>query len=283
MQETYIYEEQARYFRNIPLLDPSIKACIHIEDKEDRDFWDYHLQRVSPANYKYISHSKSVKGLEATGCEQCLRYHNYLSEKFFICIDSDLRLLRGETNIDAEHYIAQTYTYSWENHCCEAEHLQSRLRSRIPDIDELFDFRIFFRNLSFIMYEPLMLLLHYERTNPSKWNLRMFNACIPLQPKREELTDNGAPLLQKMKNSFSEATNGLTLPENYHLDIPTESIYLHIRGHQLFPLTMHIGTMLCKGRNIAFLSEILKMDYPTDGYPEITCLYSDLMKITKTN
>ena len=47
----------------------------------------------------------------------------YLTDSFFICIDSDLRLLRGEEGLSAVNHIAQTYAYSWENHLCESSHL----------------------------------------------------------------------------------------------------------------------------------------------------------------
>ena len=66
-----IYEQQARWFRNIPLIDPRFRASVHIEDKEDEKFWDYHLQHIAPARYKYISHSKNGSGKEITGCECC--------------------------------------------------------------------------------------------------------------------------------------------------------------------------------------------------------------------
>ena len=33
-------EEQARYYRNIPLRNRSIKAVVHLEDAEDMLFWN---------------------------------------------------------------------------------------------------------------------------------------------------------------------------------------------------------------------------------------------------
>lgn len=274
-----IYEEQARWFRNIPLADPRFRACIHIEDKEDEKFWDYHLQHIAPARYKFISHSKSLSGNETTGCEQCLNYRQYLSDKFFICIDSDLRLLLGEYELDAAHYIAQTYTYSWENHCCEAEHLQARLRGHIPDIDNVFDFRVFFHELSKIMYEPLKLLVYYDSTDRDVWNLSKFNACIPIQPRREQLEDNGRPLLNIIRNNSKTATDELSLPDGFTIGIEESQTYPHIRGHHLYNLTLHIGTMLCRGKQVAFHSEVLNSNYPQDGYTEIINLNNDLEQI----
>lgn len=276
-----IYEQQARWFRNIPLIDPRFRASVHIEDKEDEKFWDYHLQHIAPARYKYISHSKNGSGKETTGCEQCLKYRKFLSDSFFICIDSDLRVMRREPELDAFHYIAQTYTYSWENHCCEAEHLQARLREYIPDIDEAFDFRIFFYRLSEIVYNPLKMLVYYESVNPTAWNLSKFNACITLQPRREQLGDNGKLLLDTIRNNFRTATEGLSLPDGFAVDVEESQAYLHIRGHHLYRLTLHIGTMLCRGRQVAFHTQVLNANYPQEGYPEIIKLNKDLEYITK--
>lgn len=274
-----IYEEQARWYRNISLLDPSIRACIHVEDKEDEKFWNYHLQKVSPGKYQFISQSKSSLGKETKGCEQCLKYKGLLSDRFFICIDSDLRLLLGQPELDAAHYVAQTHTYSWENHCCEAEHLQARLRSRIPDIDAIFDFRIFFRELSSIIYQPLRLLVYYTDVDNSIWNLRKFNACIPIQARREQLVDNGKGLLDSIRMSFAEATSGLEIPDDFMIGIEKSQSYLHIQGHQIFNLTRNIGTLLCHGMGIAFTTEVLDADYPDSGYQEVLDLKQDLLDI----
>lgn len=66
-------EEQARYFRNIPLHDRSIKAVVHLEDAEDVLFWSNQLQVAFPANYHFITYSKHENGNDVRGCEQCLR------------------------------------------------------------------------------------------------------------------------------------------------------------------------------------------------------------------
>lgn len=277
-----LYEEQARWFRNIPIVDPRIRASLHVEDREDLKFWDYHLQHVAPGQYNFISHSRSQNSEDTKGCEQCLRYRPYLTKEFFVCIDSDLRLLRGESDLNASNYIAQTYTYSWENHCCEAEHLQARLRVRIPDIDSIFDFRVFFAALSKIMYEPFRLLMYYDSHDRSLWNLRKFNACIPLQPRREQLKENGKAFLDVVQQNFSQATENLSAPETFTIGIKEEQTYLHVRGHNIYDLTLYIGTLLCRGKYIVFHKEILDFNYPHEGYDEINLLNIDLESITNS-
>lgn len=155
-------EDQARYYNNLPLRDRSIKAVVHLEDAEDIQFWNHQLQNAHPATYHYITYSKNDKGTNTRGCEQCLRYKPYLTKRFFICIDSDLRQLRGEEGLTAENKIAQTYAYSWESHFCEAGYLQNRFSTLVPDAE--FDFRIFLKNLSAAMYKPPLYLIYYSKT-----------------------------------------------------------------------------------------------------------------------
>ena len=196
-------EEQARYYRNLPLRDRSIRAVVHLEDAEDELFWNQQLQNASPAFYHFLAYSKNDKGNEVRGCEQCLRYLPYLTSRFFICIDSDLRQLRGEEGLSAENFIAQTYAYSWENHFCEAEHLQERLTKVLPNVG--FDFNIFLLGLSKVVYKPLLYLVHYSQNSElnQQWNVTKFNACLPLQPKREELENNGSAYLERVTKLFS--------------------------------------------------------------------------------
>ena len=274
-------EEQARYYRNIPLRNRNIKAVVHLEDAADKLFWNHQLQKAFPATYHFITFSKNEKGNDTSGCEQCLRYKPYLTKRYFICIDSDLRQLKGEEELTAESLIAQTYAYSWENHFCEAEHLQERFVGLVQNAD--FDFQVFLRNISAVVYKPLLYLVHYCQSSilNQQWNIVKFNACLPLQPARNELTDNGSAYIERVKLSFEEALQNLQKPGNMtnkHLN--ETNAYLHIQGHQLYKLVLHIGTILCKGTGVAFKTDILDKSIHTDGYMEIDNVQADLITIT---
>ena len=119
-------EDQANYYKILPLRYRNIKGVVHIEDKDDKVFWNNQLQNVLPGYYNFVAHSRREKGHDTSGCEQCLRYLEYLNRQFFICIDSDLRLLRHQENLTAGNYVAQTHAYSWENHYCEAVRIYSK-------------------------------------------------------------------------------------------------------------------------------------------------------------
>ena len=272
-------EAQANYFKNIPLMDRSIRAVAHLEDKEDIEFWENQLQNISHGNYHFITHSRSEKGKEATGCDQCLKYIPYTNSKFFICIDSDLRLLRGVKGLTPENFVGQTHAYSWENHNCESHHLQERFNSKVKDSD--FDFITFLEEFSKIVYTPLLYLVYHGTPDLNVlWNVKKFNACIPLQPSREELADNGVKYLEKVRQLFDDAISTLRLPVGYSVaGLSSENAYLHIQGHQLYKLIRHIGTMLCIGRRVAFTTEILETARHTSGYKEIDKVQSDLRTI----
>ncbi|MBR6196302.1 MAG: DUF4435 domain-containing protein [Bacteroidaceae bacterium] len=274
-------EDQARYYQNLPLRDRRLKAVVHLEDAEDELFWDYQLQKASPATYHFLAYSKNDRGNEARGCEQCLRYRPFLTNRFFICIDSDLRQLKGEEGLSPDNFIAQTYAYSWENHFCESEYLQARLVKLLPNVE--FDFRIFLQGLSKIVYEPLLYLVHYSQSSElnQQWNITKFNACLPLQPKRDELANNGRAYLERVAKLFREAIANLqqNVPmKNEHLD--ETNAYLHIQGHQLYKLVLNIGTLLCRGTKVAYKTDILDKALHTEGYVEIDNVQSDLVKIT---
>ncbi len=272
-------EDQANYYKNYHLRYRNIFAVIHVEDVDDKNFWFTELQNVMPGEYHFVTQSKSEAGKDSKGCEQCLKYRPYINRQFFICIDSDLRLLRGEEGLTPENYIAQTYAYSWENHSCEAEHLENRFREKVQDSE--FSFVPFLKQLSRIVYKPLLYLIYYQNTELNRlWNVAKFNKCMPSQLRRADLEENGMPYLQRIGDLFDAELASLSLPDNFAIEgLTAENAYLHIQGHKLYDLILNIGTMLCKGKRIAFKSEVLDNGFPVSGYPEIDKVQSDLASI----
>lgn len=270
--------KQARLYQNLARTN-RYQAIVHLEDKEDEYFWDHQLQNIKPGRYRYLYYSKSNSGIDSRGCEQCLRFKPYLTQKFFICIDSDLRLLRGEPGLIATNNIAQTYTYSWENHLCEATNLEERKKNILTESE--FNFQTFLNSFSQIVYKPLLYLIMYGADSITNrlWNVSKFNACIPLQPSRSDLADNGIRYLIKVKDNFEKALSVLPFDAKSVESITEKNAYLHIQGHQLYKLIMHIGSMLCVGTGIAFKTDILDNGLQTNGYEEIDSLQKDLQYI----
>lgn len=275
--------KQAKLYRNLALTN-RYQAIVHLEDKDDEMFWDYQLQHVKPGRYRFLYYSKNNKGTDTRGCEQCLRFKPYLTDRFFICIDSDLRLLKGEEGLTASNHIAQTYAYSWENHLCEPAHINERMKQDIPEVD--FDMNEFMASFSKIVYMPLLYLVHYSANSGLNelWNVSKFNACIPLQPKRSDLDNNGKVFLATIKARFEQKLEKLPeQPVNEIWSITEENAYLHIQGHLLYKMILHIGTLLCRGTGIAFKTDVLDKCLHTTGYEEIESLHKDLEHILIKN
>jgi len=100
-------------------------AAIHLENKNDEVFWSKVLKEAYPkGKFRFIAASRSIGGNVTCGCTQCLQYLEFLDKNFWIAIDSDYRYLNEESDIDARHYVLQTYTYSFENHFCYWKNVQ---------------------------------------------------------------------------------------------------------------------------------------------------------------
>lgn len=278
------YERQAMYFANLPLLDRKYIACVHLEDDDDKRFWNEMLQGTREGDYFLITHSKSQKGSETTGCMQCLKYRPFLSKRFFIAIDSDVRYPNKEADLDASHYIAQTYAYSWENHYCEAHALQLRLQRAFEEkgLTVTFDFVQFVEQLSPLLFSPYMYVLYHSGAK-----IKEVFKCLPAQVKQASIANNGQCLLQEIEQRI----------ENLHLDysaedaakwteklkdlgITPQNVYLHVRGHNLYSMIQSIGTLLCHGTNIAFTTDVLQKDLlPDNTYWQLTKVANDLSQI----
>lgn len=283
-----VYQEQARYFANVPLMQSGVVASVHLEDGDDKGFWNAMLQDQHPGRYFFITHSRSPKGYDTKGCEQCLKYRPYLSKRFFICIDSDMRYLLQEPNLDASNYICQTYSYSWENHYCEASSLQRRFEKQCPDKAATFDFSTFLTELSKVLYKPLLLLLYCLKNDRPDFNQRMFSACLPNQCKRDELANNGKALIERITKNFEQHLNSqfaksidFDAEDCYcnALNVNEENAYLHVRGHNVFNLVAYIGDLLCRGTTVSFKNDVLTNELPSQCYWQIKEVASDIAEI----
>ena len=283
-----IYKLQATYFANVLIHQTNAIACVHLEDSEDKTFWNTFLQNNRSGVYYFITYSRSPKGNNTTGCEQCLKYRPYLSKSFFICIDSDFRYLKKEPDLNASNYICQTYTYSWENHYCEISALKQRFESQCPDKATTFDFSVFLSELSKTVYKPLLLLLYCLKEDKPDFDPRMFSACLPNQCKRVELADNGKALIERITKNFEPYLNTVfaksidfEVEKKYcqTLNVNEQNAYLHIRGHNIFDLVSYIGDLLCRGTSVSFKNDVLMNDLPPQTYWQIKKVAEDIATI----
>lgn len=285
-----LIEQQAIDFANVPIIQREFRASVHLEDWEDVLFWDTMIQRIAPGRYNYLAYSKADNGQRATGISQCMKYVGYTSKQFFVCVDSDMTFFFNTARMDATHYLAQTYTYSWENHYAEAEHLQNRFVAVLPDIAATFDFHRFLFDYSKIVFHPLLALLYCLRNKNSRITQKKFWACLPHQCKSAELSDNGEGVLLKVKQKLDAllSQSGILgvidfdAEEARYASIGLEegNAYLHVRGHNLYDLIKSIGHQLCSSHKIDFENRILNMSVPEiDAYWEVEHAANDLQQI----
>ena len=283
-------KDKALDFANVPLINRTTIASVHLENQEDELFWNTLLQSNRQGEYNFIYESRISKdSAPVSGVDQCLRYKPFLNKTFFVCIDSDLRYLEQEPEIDAEHYILQTYTYSWENHYCFAEQLQTRLAELSPEAASKFDFIGFVNALSKCAYEPLLYLLEALIGQLAQKNIKgLFWECFPKQCPATVFTDNGvrflaqvAQDLQQFKSNPIFASIDITAAKEKYskLGLNEDNTYLHLRGHNIWSLLNHIGNMLCRPYQINFKQKILIPSLQSSGYWQMDKIQDDIRKI----
>lgn len=283
-----IFEDQARDFANVPIIRRDVIASVHLENADDKKFWDPILQKQHPGKYNYITQSKSKNGNIISGSKQCLNYLQYLNNRFFIAIDSDFHYLLQEPDFDSNHFVCQTYTYSWENHFCEAHSLMRRIQLYSPEIALRFDFVSFLSDYSRVIFKPLLLLIHCLKERNSFFSKRQYKNCLVRQCKGEELANNGELIIERLSSNFepymsSPYARSIDYNANiaYYrsLHITEENAYLHVRGHNLFSLITSIGKLLCRGTRYSFINDVLLKELPQSAYWEIDKVERDINNI----
>ena len=277
---------QARHYNNLPIIKRDIRSVVHLEDAEDEPFWDAIIQRVRPGKYLYVHYSKSEKGNNTTGCDQCLKFRPYLTSRFFICIDSDLRYLLGEPNLDAAHYVIQTYTYSWENHYCQSSTLLASIAANSKGFG--FDFGVFYKDLSHALYVPLLLLLYCKRTDNNLLTEKTFRRVFKKQCSAAEAKNNGAGYVQFINQSFAPLLAGSS---SIGFDAAVEAAsfagkglnkdnaYLHVRGHNIYDLSVYIGRMFSTPLQISFETDVMGNATIGGNYWEYKEIENDLKSL----
>lgn len=266
-----------------------VDSIVHIEDKDDIWLWQQLLSKYRPGRYKFFPGSTNQSGTHTTGCEQCLKYKDYLSQRFFIAIDSDLRYLMDE-DLRASNGVLQTYAYSWENHCCFAKKLQKDFTEK-TGLGSVFNFTEFLQQYSAIVYEPFLIMLYHERNALPEFDRDRFKQLISMQYRAGDEANNGAAILDRLAGNFTAEL--LPIIEGGSIDIAAEAarygikgvtrdnVYLYVRGHCLYNLLNSLGNKLCKETGVDFEQNILKSALAYDEYEAIKLIKRDI-KILNT-
>lgn len=261
-----------------------VDSVVHVEARDDVRFWEPLLKRFRPGRYKFLTATANEHGNVTTGCTQCLKYRRYLSQRFFICIDSDLRFLLDERNLTPSRGVLQTYTYSWENHYAYASRLQKAYAKRVRHVE--FDFRHFLQEYSALVYRPMLLMLECERSGGHYFTRENFKRCISIQFQRGEEANNGLPLLNRIRRALNRATADC---RDFPVDeatyrakgITRHNVYLYVRGHSIYNLLLSVGSRLMRNSRFDFERDVLRESIALEGYDAIRRLGDDIRSLSE--
>jgi hypothetical protein len=235
------YKQLALDYKNRAKLK-KCKAAIHLESDFDVIFWDKIFKYFSPQHtFDYVTYSKTAEGKKATGCTVCLKYHQLgcLSKDFFICIDSDYRYLLQEKNIDINHFIFQTYTYSLENHYCYPQNINNVFK-KLGLANNLFDFETFLETYSRTLYELFIYHLVSLAKDDNKFPAVAFNAFlnshIPNRTENEiilELQNRINDKLIDLKKIYPDVNIENEKKKYQEAGLNNNNAYLYFRGHHV--------------------------------------------------
>lgn len=236
------------------------RAAVHVENKDDIAFWGAILKHFRPDDrFHFIAGSRNEYGHETCGVTQCLKYFNYLSPDFFVCIDSDYRYLLREKKMSVRHYVIQTYTYSFENHHCFAGGLDDVCSRATHFENTVFDFQKFLKGFSNILYDLFIWHLYFQNAAPPLFSQFEFDTYIALPSVKmcPVVNDNGARALDELRVRVERKTGylgrkypnaDLEVVRNkcQELGVTPDTVYFFIRGHNLYDLITLICKEVCK-------------------------------------
>lgn len=254
MTESQHYEYWANYYAGEAVL-LKYDASIHVEAFDDAVFWEMTFTHFSPdKKFNFIYHSLTPSGSDATGVSHCLKFRDYLSKQFFICIDSDYRYLLQEAGLSAENFVFQTYTYSIENHFCYKSKLNTIPEKCTGTSNTVFDFEAFLLSYSQAVYEAYIWHLYFLRNGDVvTFSKDEFISILQLNGMPGFTIENNGEAIINELSTRCNAKIAQLRATYAHIDIATEqtpfstlgltrdNAYLYVRGHNLFDLIGKIG------------------------------------------
>ena len=287
MDEDYI-EQQAIHFKNSIYFDG--KTRVYLEAEDDKYFWDYAISEETNQDIEYVCYTKNKCGEEVRGCKQILKFLPFFDADFFACIDSDYRRFGIESSVSAEQYVAQTYTYSWENQICYAEGLQRRTSQIYGQLADKFDFVCFLEAYSKVLYPYFAFMFYLYRKGIDGFTVKDFRNLLPGSCSQQVMASNGKLLLETLDAKFRAKCSTHELWSSFQkdlyegkvdlLEMVPENAYLYVRGHNIYALIRYIGKTIFAHSGINFETAVLRA--PLDkSYlpPAIEKVFSDLQKI----
>lgn len=261
---------------------------VRVEDAGDIPFWQAVLSVTCPGrHFKFWPYSQKGTNKCITGKSYLMKYVSQADSRMLIAVDSDFDYLRGNQIITNSDYVWQTYTYSWENHYCYASSLQ---KVWLAASSSSFNFEIFLRCLSLVVYKPLVILLVQKMQKRGSITLSAFESRILRhQPNSQDLLqNNGQQLISVIRSDLDNYVSGTKMPKRqvllgyerifFSLGLTPDTAYLYMQGHCIYDLVNRIGSCLMGSPN-SFKPLVLDCTLQIGGYYEIDKLISDIRKV----
>jgi hypothetical protein len=241
-KETY-YRQLAIDLKNNQAISKKYLATVLVEAEDDKIFWKKIFDHFLPNHpLNFIFEIKTPEEKMAQGCLNCLRFHELgcLSKEFFICIDSDYRRLLQEPDLDIEHFVFQTYTYSFENHFCYPRNINNTI-GKLGLKNNLFDFESFLQKYSSALYELFICHILSLQKKDNVLNASDFNPFIGLNVCSlneelliSELQNRVEIKLLELKSNYAQSEIEHLKNICRNLGLTEYNAYLYFRGHNVF-------------------------------------------------
>lgn len=234
-------------------------CAAHLEANDDEYFWGRLFKKYAPERrILYMTYSKSPQGNHTTGVGHCLNFSDYLDDRFIICIDSDYRRLEGRPNIDIEHFIFQTYTYSFENHHCVPEGLDEVILRVCGKENHEVDFYSLIDRYSRALYEPFIWHLYFQEIDDTIFSqlelrtmLSLFSGHITIdmgayvEKELKRLEQRAKSKVKSLREEYPEVDLEPLKERLKTIGLLPERTYLFIRGHNIFDSLCRLGRDIC--------------------------------------
>jgi len=242
MSENFIQNALQEQISSFTLFS-DYNLIVFIENEEDERFWRFIFRKASiDKKIGFISYSKSG----SQGKVEILKYADFLSEhsgKALICVDSDFDYITNHP-LNNNQYIFQTYTYSVESYICCAKSLNHILKESL--LIDNFDFEIFLRKYSTIIFELLLL------------DIVLKNKITDIEYKakvdKDTLANNGELFLEQLEfkkqdkiselhTKFPILTTEIDIIKSKIIAdtlLKDDFVHLYINGHKIFELIQEI-------------------------------------------
>jgi hypothetical protein len=214
---------------------------VRIENLNDKFFWESILSTIFPTKTLIFYELFPNDEITAKGKTDIKKYIDYADKDLIFCIDADYDYLLENTDFIGKSFVFHTYVYAIENIYSYAEGLKETLEKAINTEGVTFDFELFFKNYSAIIYNWLCYSLYSEKIKDgllSRDNCGKMAGFIKFNNMGNDLTELKIKLEKESiifekqyeakadYNSFKIRLNELGLTQN--------NAYLFLRGHDLF-------------------------------------------------